>query len=479
MQEKKRKYGSVNRKKNARRARRLGAAGLTMGLLLGMGAQAEAATLKDIFDEKYYADTYADLKAAYGYDREALWQHFITFGLSEGRTMNGLLDVVKYRREYADLEAAFGDHWDAYLDHYLQFGAREGRNSGTAFNALDYGARYGDLKSVFGEDVLALWQHYRAYGAAESREARSEKAVEEERAARIAAEEANREQETAKPEETLKPEEPSKPQEPAENPGYSGYTKRVELNDGLYLINEYNFLNQLIKSTMYNSEDELVGWHINKYDAQGKLIEAAEYRPDGKQSALIELKYDADNKCVEKTSIFYSEDGSQSHKVREEYGADNKLVKKTGYDANNNVTGVTEYEDGKIVKGTDYKYDADGNMTEWGMSKYDAEGNWAEHERYDAAGNRIGRTVNEYDERGNRIKYTMYDANENATYAAEYSYEADQKYQPVGKLVKKVYYSYDAEGKGTGRCEMVYDDTGINVAETIYYDEEGNIIGKR
>lgn len=79
-------------------------------LLAGVSVQANAATLKDLFDEHYYADTYGDLKEAYGYDREALWQHFVTFGLSEGRNMNGLLDVVKYRQEYADLDQAFGDN---------------------------------------------------------------------------------------------------------------------------------------------------------------------------------------------------------------------------------------------------------------------------------------------------------------------------------------------------------------------------------
>ncbi len=86
--------------------------------------------LKEIFDEHYYADNNPDLKAAFGYDREALWNHFVTCGLKEGRVMNGKLDVVKYRNTYADLNAAFGDNWDAYVEHYLTCGAKEGRDSG-------------------------------------------------------------------------------------------------------------------------------------------------------------------------------------------------------------------------------------------------------------------------------------------------------------------------------------------------------------
>ncbi len=125
--------------------------------------------LKEVFDEKFYADRYPDLKAAYGYNREALWTHFITCGINEGRAMNNLLDVVKYKNTYADLNAAFGNNWDAYLEHYLTTGAKEGRDSGTGFNALVYASEYADLQRIYGDDVLALWKHYNTAGKAEGR----------------------------------------------------------------------------------------------------------------------------------------------------------------------------------------------------------------------------------------------------------------------------------------------------------------------
>lgn len=125
--------------------------------------------LKDVFDEHFYADRYPDLKAVFGYDREALWTHFITSGIKEGRAMNNLLDVAYYRRTYADLNAAFGDNWDAYLTHYLTSGAIEGRDSGTGFNALVYASEYADLQRTYGNDVLGLWRHYNTVGKAENR----------------------------------------------------------------------------------------------------------------------------------------------------------------------------------------------------------------------------------------------------------------------------------------------------------------------
>ena len=92
--------------------------------------------VKDVFDAKYYADTYSDLKAAFGYDEKALYNHYVTYGLSEGRCGSPTFNVVEYRKAYADLEAAFGDNWDAYVNHYFEFGKAEGRTAGTVGSAV-------------------------------------------------------------------------------------------------------------------------------------------------------------------------------------------------------------------------------------------------------------------------------------------------------------------------------------------------------
>lgn len=52
-----------------------------------MAAQAKTTTLEDgtVFDSDYYADTYPDLKAAFGYDYDALLNHYKTYGIKEQR----------------------------------------------------------------------------------------------------------------------------------------------------------------------------------------------------------------------------------------------------------------------------------------------------------------------------------------------------------------------------------------------------------
>lgn len=94
-----------------------------------------AAGVRDVFDAEYYANSYADLKAAYGSNEEALFQHYITIGLAEGRVGSPVFDIAAYRNGYPDLQAAFGDNWDAYADHYLTVGKAEGRNIGVRTGA--------------------------------------------------------------------------------------------------------------------------------------------------------------------------------------------------------------------------------------------------------------------------------------------------------------------------------------------------------
>lgn len=82
-----------------------------------------------VFDAKYYADRYGDLKAAYGYNAAALFTHFITHGMREGRQAIDTFNVQVYRARYQDLQKTYGDNLPRYYQHYVQFGHNEGRNA--------------------------------------------------------------------------------------------------------------------------------------------------------------------------------------------------------------------------------------------------------------------------------------------------------------------------------------------------------------
>lgn len=127
---------------------------------------------EEYFDAGYYAASYKDLRTAFGNEEAALRNHYLRYGIGEGRTASPLFDVRAYRNRYPDLDKAFGDNWAAYYTHYLQYGLREGRSamaSGLVFDAKKYAEKNPDVYAELGDDVVALWEHFCRFGYKEGR----------------------------------------------------------------------------------------------------------------------------------------------------------------------------------------------------------------------------------------------------------------------------------------------------------------------
>ena len=74
-----------------------------------------------VFDAEYYLNKYPDLKAAFGNDYSAALNHFITFGIKEGRQGCDDFNIDIYKGNYPDLRKAFGNNNGAYVAHYLEY----------------------------------------------------------------------------------------------------------------------------------------------------------------------------------------------------------------------------------------------------------------------------------------------------------------------------------------------------------------------
>ena len=100
---------------------------------------------KDTMDYVRYADENPDLYAAYGYDRDMLYEHYKNSGKEEGRLAHCLynrpdrqsiymwgwnaenLDTERYARENPDVAAAIGTDPEALRTHFLEHGWLENR----------------------------------------------------------------------------------------------------------------------------------------------------------------------------------------------------------------------------------------------------------------------------------------------------------------------------------------------------------------
>lgn len=94
-----------------------------------------------------------------------------------GTTFNGVnyqpvYNYNYYKNKYADLRKAFGTDKNAYFRHFCEYGMKEGRQAASAFNVTNYKKRYADLRKAFGENLPEYYKHYCLYGKKENRSAK-------------------------------------------------------------------------------------------------------------------------------------------------------------------------------------------------------------------------------------------------------------------------------------------------------------------
>lgn len=342
-------------------------------LFLGSAISVSAADLKDLFDAKYYSEKYSDLKAAFGDDEAALWNHYMTLGIKEGRVASNKFDVYSYRSRYADLENAFGDDWASYANHYVKYGVSEGRDGGGEFDAVSYANRYEDLKLVYGYNLDKLSAHFKAYGASEGRNAMSQSVIDAWEAAATEEDE----------DENLI------------------YTETIFNPDGSYEV--LVFENGKLKShTQYNAAGKMKFYLVATYDAAGNFLEETitEYRDDGTVFVLrVTHTYNEKGLLAVRTEYH---DGILAATTEFEYNGENQQVKYTdkdnfgdtirevvfSYYASGMQKSVTSYR-----KGDSTRVEYVREFYENGYMKveryYDWEGNLEFEAQYDEQGNLI------------------------------------------------------------------------------------------
>ena len=149
-----------------------------------------------VFDADYYLNMYPDVNEWANGSKDKALDHFINYGMSEGRRGSEAFDVQSYYNEYPDLRAAFGTDLASYYSHYLMYGKKEGRHAtgcsklkgaATKAGGVDYApvydpeyylSRNGDVEKAFTKstyggvtmvDDSAVLRHFINYGMSEGR----------------------------------------------------------------------------------------------------------------------------------------------------------------------------------------------------------------------------------------------------------------------------------------------------------------------
>ena len=161
---------------------------------------AEGRRGSEAFDVQSYYNEYPDLRAAYGTDLARYYEHYMSYGKSEGRHATGCSKIKGLRTsaggvDYApvydpgyylsrndDVEKAYTKvsgcgvtmlDDGAVLRHFIRYGMAEGRRGSEAFDVHGYKTRYLDLRKAFGKNLKAYYTHYLKYGLKERRDGSS------------------------------------------------------------------------------------------------------------------------------------------------------------------------------------------------------------------------------------------------------------------------------------------------------------------
>lgn len=119
------------------------------------------------FDPYYYFWKYKDVACAYGYDPQALFNHYQTCGMAEGRFPNR---QAEWREAAGHVDTA--EERTAFLMTFPASGPADAEDTDLPmFDPIHYYNTYPDVAAVIGKDPVALLNHYFAYGFSEGREA--------------------------------------------------------------------------------------------------------------------------------------------------------------------------------------------------------------------------------------------------------------------------------------------------------------------
>ncbi len=140
--------------------------------LLPLNLEINGLRMAALFDETFYLAQNPDVLGGvlggsfvYGFD------HFVKFGLYEGRNPSYYYDEATYLATYADVKAAVDAKLiGSGLEHFIRFGHLENRSPSTLFNAGDYLTANPDVQAAVASGVFqSAFDHYIEVGASEGR----------------------------------------------------------------------------------------------------------------------------------------------------------------------------------------------------------------------------------------------------------------------------------------------------------------------
>lgn len=146
----------------------------------------EGRVASETFSAYIYRGKYIDLYQSYENDLQQYYWHYLKYGKEEGRTASVweeyapltvyqgvdyslVYDYYYYMENNSDVSQMAAGNDYLSLQHFVQYGMKEGRRGNKKFDVHEYVKKYDDIYQCFGENWYESYMHYLMYGYEEGR----------------------------------------------------------------------------------------------------------------------------------------------------------------------------------------------------------------------------------------------------------------------------------------------------------------------
>ena len=122
-----------------------------------------------LYDFEYYAMANEDVAVALNYDEEKMYEHWINFGMAEGRNASMVFNAKYYLEVNPKVKALVGNDYIKAYEHFVTTGLLQGLESSPVFSVKYYLQANQDVAKVFGNDYVKAANHFNQNALAEGR----------------------------------------------------------------------------------------------------------------------------------------------------------------------------------------------------------------------------------------------------------------------------------------------------------------------
>ena len=132
---------------------------------------AEGRNASMVFNAKYYLEVNPSVKASVGEDYIAAYEHFVNTGLLAGLESSPVFSVQYYLEANQDVAEIFENDYIKAANHFNQNALAEGRSGSGNFDYTVYKYCNTDVADLYGDQIKGYYIHYINHGRAEGRTA--------------------------------------------------------------------------------------------------------------------------------------------------------------------------------------------------------------------------------------------------------------------------------------------------------------------